>query len=188
MKRWTAIPMVLLIWACNEKGQGTVSGAISSARANSDSALAGARAKADTALAGARANADTALAGTRANADTALGHARGAAERALRGDTTTTPTAAPRSASNPGAPAKPSSGEAAMSPARGANFDLSGLSGDQIKELQTALNQAGCKAGPVDGIVGPRTQQGIVCGMQKNNIAGQDPKALYQALHLNFGG
>jgi peptidoglycan hydrolase-like protein with peptidoglycan-binding domain len=74
-----------------------------------------------------------------------------------------------------------------MSPARGANFDLSGLSSDQIKELQTALNKAGCKAGPADGIVGPRTQQGIACGMQKNNIPGRDPKALYQALHLDFG-
>jgi len=175
MKRWTAIPMMLLIWACNQKGQGTVSGAISSARATSDSALAGARA-----------NADTAMAGVRANADTALGHARGAAEQAMRGDTSTTPNAAPKPAGKAGTSAKPPSGEAAMSPAKGANFDLSGLSSDQIKELQNALNNAGCKAGPVDGIVGPRTQHGIACGMEKNNITGQDPKALYQALHLNF--
>jgi peptidoglycan hydrolase-like protein with peptidoglycan-binding domain len=124
----------------------------------------------------------------RANADTALANARGTAERALRGDTSTAPGAAPNSAGNGETSTNPSSGEAAMSPARGANFDLSGLSNDQVKELQTALNSAGCKAGPVDGVVGPRTQHGIACGMQKNHIAGQDTKALYQALHLNFGG
>jgi hypothetical protein len=179
MTRWTAAAMMLLVCACNEKNRGTMSGAISSARANSDSALAGARANADTALAGARANGDSALAG-----------ARGTAEKALRGDTSATPNAASESGAAAGAagtPAKPS-GEAAMSPARGANFDLSALSSDNVKELQTALNGAGCKAGPEDGIAGPRTQQGIACGMQKENISGQDLNALYKALHLNFGG
>ncbi len=177
MTRWTAAAMMLLVCACNEKNRGTVSGAVSSARETSDSALAGVRANADTALTGARANADSALAG-----------ARGTAEKALRGDTSATPNAASESgAAAAGTPAKPS-GEAAMSPARGANFDLSALSSDNVKELQAALNGAGCKAGPEDGIAGPRTQQGIACGMQKENISGQDLNALYKALHLNFGG
>lgn len=209
MRRWIAIPMILMVWACKEKNEGTVSGALSSARsqadsalaegrakgdtalagarANADTALAGARANADTALAGVRAKSDTALAGARANADTALVNARGTAERALRGGTSTTQPAAPNSAGNADSSAKPGSGEAAMSPAREAHFDLSGLSSDQIKELQTALNKAGCKAGPADGIVGQRTQRAIACGMHKNNIEGQDPKPLYQALHLDFG-
>jgi peptidoglycan hydrolase-like protein with peptidoglycan-binding domain len=119
----------------------------------------------------ARANVDTALSGVGAEVDTAIG---GAADRVgARTDTS-----------------KPIDGEEALTPARraGTTFDLSGLSADQVKQLQTALNNNGCNAGPVDGVVGPRTQQGIACAMRKHNVQGQDLNALYRSLNLDFGG
>jgi hypothetical protein len=64
---------------------------------------------------------------------------------------------------------------------------LAALSHDQLKELQTALNKNGCNAGPVDGISGPKTRQGVECGLRKNNISGNDLNALYKALNLNIG-
>ena len=64
---------------------------------------------------------------------------------------------------------------------------LSTLSHDQVKQLQTALNNNGCEVGQPDGGVGSKTVEGVKCGLQKNNIKGNDLDALYKALNLNFG-
>ena len=68
----------------------------------------------------------------------------------------------------------------------GQRFNLGKLSHDQVVQLQTALDSIGCNAGPKDGVVGPKTRQGITCGMQKNNIPSNNVDSLYRSLHLNF--
>ena len=61
-----------------------------------------------------------------------------------------------------------------------------GLSTDQIRQLQQALNGAGCDAGTVDGRMGPHTRQAMACARQKNNITGSNPNDLFRALNLGF--
>lgn len=61
-----------------------------------------------------------------------------------------------------------------------------GLSNDQVKQLQQALEETGCNTGPVDGIVGPKTRAAIHCAEQQNNISGNDMNQLFQALNLDF--
>jgi membrane-bound lytic murein transglycosylase B len=39
--------------------------------------------------------------------------------------------------------------------------DLQGLTGSQLRELQTALNARGFDSGTPDGVMGPATQQGL---------------------------
>ncbi len=64
---------------------------------------------------------------------------------------------------------------------------LATLSSEQVKQLQTALNDDGCNAGPADGTVGPRTVRAVRCSMRKHNIDDGDVQALYRALGLDFG-
>lgn len=122
-----------------------------------------------------------------AKADSALGAARSTTNT---GTETGTAKDTGIGGAAPSAPAAdsgaPTSGAATGGAAAGGTS--LNLSSDQVKELQTALNGAGCSAGPVDGVVGSQTRQGIACGMQKNNITGDDMKALYKSLNLNFGG
>ena len=61
-----------------------------------------------------------------------------------------------------------------------------GLTADQTKQLQTALGQANCNPGPVDGIFGPRTRQAMNCARQKNNITGNNPNDVFRSLNLSF--
>ena len=49
-----------------------------------------------------------------------------------------------------------------------------GLTTEQVKELQQAINDAGCHAGPVDGIAGPQTREGIACVREQKGIQGDD--------------
>ena len=63
---------------------------------------------------------------------------------------------------------------------------LASLSSDQVKQLQTALNNDGCNAGTADGVMGQQTRQGVQCAMQKHNISGTDTDSLYKVLNLNF--
>ena len=61
-----------------------------------------------------------------------------------------------------------------------------GLTHQQVMELQRAINNhAGCNAGPVDGVMGPRTQQGIDCIKRDMNITGGTNDVL-RALNLQF--
>jgi hypothetical protein len=61
-----------------------------------------------------------------------------------------------------------------------------GLSTDQVKELQQAINGAGCNAGPVDGRFGPETRQGVQCVRQQKNITENGLNPVLHALNLNF--
>ncbi len=62
-----------------------------------------------------------------------------------------------------------------------------GLTSAQVRELQQAINDAGCSAGPVDGQLGPQTEQGIQCVRQKKGLTGSSASELYDALGLSFG-
>lgn len=150
--------LACLLMACTDKDQGTVSDAVTSAQAKADSALAGARAGAQ----GAVDQADSALRGETSAA------AGGTTPAPAGGGAATTDTGMTKGADAP-------------------SMQLN-LSSDQVQELQAALNDAGCDAGPVDGVVGAQTRAGITCGLQKHNISDQDMPALYRALNLNFGG
>src|SRR5581483_7950778 len=68
------------------------------------------------------------------------------------------------------------------SPSRG----NAGLSTEQVKQLQQALNDAGCHAGPVDGLMGPQTRQGIACLREQRSITGDNLNDVLQALNLGF--
>ena len=75
------------------------------------------------------------------------------------------------------------SGAAAAGSSSGMSMNLSRA---QTRQLQEALNGAGCDAGGVDGVVGPRTRAAITCAREKNNITGDDNQALFRALGLSF--
>ena len=60
------------------------------------------------------------------------------------------------------------------------------LSTAQVRQLQQALNGAGCSVGSADGKIGPRTRAAMACARQKNGISGNDDQALYRALGLSF--
>ncbi len=60
------------------------------------------------------------------------------------------------------------------------------LLADQVRRLQAALNDAGCNAGAVDGVVGGRTRQATACGVEKNNLGNNDLRGLYRSLDLDF--
>jgi len=60
------------------------------------------------------------------------------------------------------------------------------LTRDQLKQLQTALNNDGCSVGTPDGVMGAKTKKAVACSMTKHNIQNDDYSALYQALNLSF--
>ena len=66
------------------------------------------------------------------------------------------------------------------------NTKLASLSRDEVKQLQTALNREGCNVGTPDGVVGPRTRQGVECALRKHNIPGANVDSLYKVLNLNI--
>jgi peptidoglycan hydrolase-like protein with peptidoglycan-binding domain len=63
-------------------------------------------------------------------------------------------------------------------------IDNRGLSREQVRRLQSRLNEMGCEAGPVDGLIGPRTREAIDCARQRENITGTDLAQLMRALGL----
>jgi peptidoglycan hydrolase-like protein with peptidoglycan-binding domain len=60
------------------------------------------------------------------------------------------------------------------------------LTHDQITQLQTALQQANCDPGTIDGVMGQRTRSAMICARERNNITGNNNNDLYRALNLNF--
>jgi peptidoglycan hydrolase-like protein with peptidoglycan-binding domain len=60
------------------------------------------------------------------------------------------------------------------------------LSHDQVTQLQTALQQANCNPGSIDGVMGPRTRSAMNCYRRNNNISGNNPSDVYRSLNLNF--
>ncbi|MGN6391784.1 MAG: hypothetical protein ACTHM9_06010 [Gemmatimonadales bacterium] len=208
--RCATVGLVALAVACN-KDHGTVSGAITSGRKHFDTSASAASNSADSALSAARGHADTALTRGKGHLDSALSSTRQAAARvdsslrakmtapaapARPSDTTAAGTLAPGAASTTAMPgtgpgAAPTTAgptdTASTAPTVAGRARLAALSGDQVKQLQTALNSDGCAAGPVDGVVGAKTRAGIACSMRKHHIANHDLDALYRALDLDLG-
>jgi len=60
------------------------------------------------------------------------------------------------------------------------------LSHDQVTQLQTALQQANCNPGSIDGVMGARTRNAMKCYRRNNNISGNNPSDVYRSLNLNF--
>ena len=63
---------------------------------------------------------------------------------------------------------------------------LATLSRDQVKQLQTALNNDGCNVGQPDGVMGEGTRKGVECAMRKHSIGDTNVDSLYKVLNLNF--
>ena len=61
-----------------------------------------------------------------------------------------------------------------------------GLTSDQVKQLQQAINASGCNAGSADGMWSSKTQQGVQCVRQQKNIQGDDINDVLKALNLSF--
>ena len=68
----------------------------------------------------------------------------------------------------------------------GAMGRTSRLSHDQVTQLQTALKQANCDPGSVDGVMGAHTRSAMNCYRRNNNISGNNPSDVYRSLNLNF--
>lgn len=158
MTRWTILAIAIAVAACSGGEKDRLSREAPDAAAGADSAL---RADPDTT--------ETAAAG---GADT---------EGAMAADpAATTPGTGTGTGGTGG-----TTGAEAMGGVRTATT-RSDLSADQARRLQAALNDAGCNAGAVDGVVGRQTRQAITCGLEKNNLGSDDLSGLYRALGLDF--
>ena len=61
-----------------------------------------------------------------------------------------------------------------------------GMTTEQVKELQKAINDNGCHAGEVTGTITDDTREGIDCIRQAKNIQSSDINDVLQALGLSF--
>jgi peptidoglycan hydrolase-like protein with peptidoglycan-binding domain len=61
-----------------------------------------------------------------------------------------------------------------------------GLTSDQVKQLQKAINSNGCDAGSADGTWSAKTEQGVQCVRQQKNITSTDINDVLKALNLSF--
>jgi len=61
-----------------------------------------------------------------------------------------------------------------------------GLTTEQVKELQKAINDNGCHAGEVTGTITDATREGIQCIRESKNIEGTDVNDVLKALGLSF--
>lgn len=61
-----------------------------------------------------------------------------------------------------------------------------GLTTEQVKELQKAINENGCHAGEVTGTITDATREGIDCIRQSKNIESNDVNEVLKALGLSF--
>jgi hypothetical protein len=60
------------------------------------------------------------------------------------------------------------------------------LSDEQVRQLQQALQTAGCDPGTIDGVMGPRTRRAMTCARQEKGLTGNDPNELFRSLDLDF--
>jgi len=141
-------------------------------------------ARANSAVTGATSSAAGAMDTMRRNADTTAGNMRRQADTAAAKMGREADTLANKAKSEAG---KAASAVGATASSAEIRTKLIALSHDQVKQLQSALNDNGCNVGQPDGSVGSKTVDGVKCGLQKYNIKGNDLDALYKALNLNFG-
>lgn len=72
-----------------------------------------------------------------------------------------------------------------LGPAMGATNAL-GLTEEQTKELQSAINAAGCDAGPANGMLTEKTRSGIECVRKQRRLQGTDLNDVLKSLGLPF--
>lgn len=72
-----------------------------------------------------------------------------------------------------------------LAPSMGATNAL-GLTMDQTKELQNAINASGCDAGPATGMLTDKTHSGIACVRKERHIQGTDLNDVLKSLGLPF--
>ncbi|MBA3258452.1 MAG: hypothetical protein H0T68_03165 [Gemmatimonadales bacterium] len=157
MTRWTILAISFAIAACSEGERDRASRDASDAAAGADTAL--------------RADSVVTETGTAGRADT---------------EATSPPNARAAAPPSTGTPAaRGPTGAEAMGGVR-SDAAQPELSTDQVRRLQTALNDAGCDAGTADGVMGRRTRQAIACGLEKNSLGSDDLNGLYRALDLDF--
>ena len=77
--------------------------------------------------------------------------------------------------------------EVATGEIESARIDNRGLTQTQVERLQQRLNEIGCEAGPVDGLIGPRTREAISCARRQENITGTDIQSVMRGLGLEEG-
>jgi peptidoglycan hydrolase-like protein with peptidoglycan-binding domain len=61
-----------------------------------------------------------------------------------------------------------------------------GLTTDQVRQLQEAINRSGCNAGPATGTVDDKTLAGIQCVRTAKNIQSNNLNDVLRALNLSF--
>lgn len=171
MTRWTLLAIACAVAACGDGERDQLSRDASDAAAGADSALRTAADSPDMAAG----DADAGDADTRGGMGADTGPAAAGAVEGGTGGVT-------GARAMGGVPAAPSTA-ARGTPAATARLDLSA---DQVRRLQSALNDAGCDAGTVDGVIGRRTRQAITCGLERNNLESDDMNGLYRALDLDF--
>jgi peptidoglycan hydrolase-like protein with peptidoglycan-binding domain len=165
MGRWTLLAISFAIVACADREEERLSRETSEAAADVDTALADAGA-ADT-------SAVETGASSQPDPETAL---------TASIDRDTAPRAAEsRATDSRAARASGPTGAEAMGGVRSAAASVD-LSPDRVRRLQSALNDAGCDAGEVDGVVGSRTRRAIDCGLKKHGLGRDDVAGLYREL------
>lgn len=75
-------------------------------------------------------------------------------------------------------------GQVATGEVRSEHINNLGLDRRQVERLQQRLNEIGCDAGAVDGLIGPRTREAMDCARTRENIAGRDVQSLLRGLSL----
>jgi hypothetical protein len=120
--------------------------------------------------------------GSKARQDTTSNKASAQSDTTMRRDTTNANASAQTDTSGL---VKSSAAGGLATTRRGRSRNM-GLSTDQVKQLQQAINQNGCKAGPADGQFGPETRQGVQCIRQQKNITEKGLNPVLQALNLGF--
>lgn len=61
-----------------------------------------------------------------------------------------------------------------------------GLQSDQVRQLQTALKNAGCDPGAIDGVMGPHTRRAMMCERSKEGVTTSNVNDLLRAMNLGF--
>ena len=61
-----------------------------------------------------------------------------------------------------------------------------GLTRAQVRQLQEALQRAGCNPGTPDGVLGPRTRQALACARRQRGIESANTNDVLRALDLGF--
>ncbi len=187
MTRWTVVAIAVALVGCN-KGERALSRNTSDSAAAADSAMT---------MPASAMPSDSMSADARPADSSSMRKAVASGAKTLRpaSDTkSTTPAPAStdtRSENGPtGAEAmtgvRPApSGAEAMEGVRAAPA-VHDLTADQAKQLQAALNKAGCNAGTADGLMGRQTQRAISCGLNKYKLGNSDMSELYRKLGLDF--